>query len=209
MARYYWFSLPALPPRKSEALFEGRSLLHRKVRIRAPRLSARTAWPGPHQVLGVRSAASRKAEDQENLRPARKAVPQPLRKGRTHEGRHWLESARRCSSAVWTTWLTARVSLIRAPKLVSSFATAISRSTDSSVNIPSYLVDKGDVVEVREKSRSMARIGGALEAVKRREIPQWLELDSPRMKARIRDLPARDDVTAPMEERLVVELYSK
>jgi len=60
-----------------------------------------------------------------------------------------------------------------------------------------------------EKSRSVARIGGALEAVKRREIPQWLELDSTSMKSRVRDLPARDDITAPMEERLVVELYSK
>jgi len=77
------------------------------------------------------------------------------------------------------------------------------------VNIPSYLVDKGDQVEVREKSKGVAKIGGALEAVKRREIPQWLELDSGNMKSRIRDLPARDDVTAPMEERLVVELYSK
>lgn len=77
------------------------------------------------------------------------------------------------------------------------------------VNIPSYLVAKGDTVEVREKSRNIARIGGALEAVKRREIPQWLELDSANMKSRVRDLPARDDVTAPMEERLVVELYSK
>ncbi len=78
-----------------------------------------------------------------------------------------------------------------------------------SVDIPSYLVKKGDMVEVREKSRNVARIGGALEAVKRREIPQWLELDSGSLKARVRDLPARDDITAPMEERLVVELYSK
>lgn len=77
------------------------------------------------------------------------------------------------------------------------------------VNIPSYLIEKGDVVEVREKSRSVARIGGALEAVKRREIPQWLELDAANMKSRVRDLPSRDDITAPMEERLVVELYSK
>ena len=77
------------------------------------------------------------------------------------------------------------------------------------VNIPSYLVDKGDLVEVREKSKTIARIGGALEAVRRREIPQWLELDSANMKSRIRDLPVRDDVTAPMQERLVVELYSK
>jgi small subunit ribosomal protein S4 len=77
------------------------------------------------------------------------------------------------------------------------------------VNIPSYLVAKGDMVEIREGSKGVARIGGALEAVKRREIPQWLELDSSALKARIRDLPARDDVTAPMQERLVVELYSK
>ncbi len=77
------------------------------------------------------------------------------------------------------------------------------------VNIPSYMVDKGDVVEVRQKSKQMARIGGALDAVKRREIPQWIELDSANAKSRIRDLPTREDVTAPMEERLVVELYSK
>ena len=77
------------------------------------------------------------------------------------------------------------------------------------VDIPSYLVNKGDMVEVREKSRGVARLAGALEAVKRREIPQWLELDAAAMKTRVRDLPARDDVTAPMEERLVVELYSK
>src|SRR3954469_20370944 len=77
------------------------------------------------------------------------------------------------------------------------------------VNIPSYLVGKGDVVEVREKTRGTARIMGALEGVKRRELPRWLELEAATMKARIRDLPARDDITAPMEERLVVELYSK
>lgn len=77
------------------------------------------------------------------------------------------------------------------------------------VNIPSYMVGKGDTVEVREKSRNMARIAGALEAVKRREIPQWLELDSTAMKTRVRDLPTRDDITAPMSERMVVELYSK
>jgi len=77
------------------------------------------------------------------------------------------------------------------------------------VDIPSMLVDKGDLVEVKEKSRGMNRIAISLESVKRREIPQWLELDGTNFKARIRDLPNRDDVTAPVEERLVVELYSK
>jgi small subunit ribosomal protein S4 len=77
------------------------------------------------------------------------------------------------------------------------------------VNIPSYLVAKGDQVAVHEKSKSVTRIQGALEGVKRREIPQWLELDSGAMLARVRDIPSRDDITAPMQERLMVELYSK
>lgn len=77
------------------------------------------------------------------------------------------------------------------------------------VNIPSYQIEKGDMLEVKEASRSTSRIAGALESVKRREIPQWLELDATSFKSRVRDLPARDDVTAPMQERMVVELYSK
>lgn len=77
------------------------------------------------------------------------------------------------------------------------------------VNIPSYMVDKGDIVAVREKSRPMTRIAGSLESVKRREIPQWIELDAAGFQSKIRDLPSRDDITAPMEERMVVELYSK
>lgn len=77
------------------------------------------------------------------------------------------------------------------------------------VNIPSYQIEKGDLVEVKETSRNTARIMGALESSKRREIPQWLELDSASFKSRVRDLPSRDDVTAPMQERMVVELYSK
>jgi len=77
------------------------------------------------------------------------------------------------------------------------------------VNIPSFQVGKGDVVEIHEKSRGVTRIASALEGVKRREIPQWLELDATQFKARVRDIPSRDDITAPMQERLVVELYSK
>lgn len=79
----------------------------------------------------------------------------------------------------------------------------------ASVNIPSYMLKKGDTLQITEKSRPMTRIAGALESVKRREIPQWLELNAGEFQAKVRDLPARDDITAPMEERLVVELYSK
>lgn len=77
------------------------------------------------------------------------------------------------------------------------------------VNIPSYLVGKDDVIEVRQNSAQMTRLLSSIEGVKRREIPQWLELDGGAKKLRVRDIPSRDDVTAPMEERLVVELYSK
>ncbi len=77
------------------------------------------------------------------------------------------------------------------------------------VNIPSYSVSKGDVIEVATKSKPITRVQVALEGLKRREIPQWLEMNSSDVKGRVRDLPARDDVTTQMEERLIVELYSK
>jgi len=62
---------------------------------------------------------------------------------------------------------------------------------------------------VREASRNALQIKTAIEASKRREIPQWLEMNPADFKATVRDLPARDDITAPIEERLIVELYSK
>lgn len=77
------------------------------------------------------------------------------------------------------------------------------------VNVPSYLLNKGDTIEVRENSKKVTRIQAALEGLKRREVPQWLESDATQFRGVIRDLPSRDDVTAPMEERLIVELYSK
>ena len=77
------------------------------------------------------------------------------------------------------------------------------------VNIPSFLVKAGDVVTVREKSRPNTRIGEALEASQRRGIPDWLEVDRPNFTGRIKALPARNDLTMPINEKLVVELYSK
>lgn len=77
------------------------------------------------------------------------------------------------------------------------------------LNIPSYQVAKGDEIVIREKSHNLTQIKAAIEASKRREIPQWLEMSPADFKVKVRDLPARDDVTAPIEERLIVELYSK
>jgi len=79
----------------------------------------------------------------------------------------------------------------------------------SKVNIPSYLVKPGDVVELREKSKKVVRILEALEGVARRGVPQWLELDKDQMKGSVKGLPAREEITLPIQEKLIVELYSK
>lgn len=77
------------------------------------------------------------------------------------------------------------------------------------VNIPSYLLKAGDDVTVKEGSRKIARIMGAIETVARRGVPHWLELDKDNFKASIKVLPGREDLTMPVQEQLVVELYSK
>ncbi len=77
------------------------------------------------------------------------------------------------------------------------------------VDIPSYLVRAGDVIEVRTKSRTIARIMEALAAVERRGIPSWVELDKDAFQGKVTALPAREDVTLPIREQLIVELYSK
>jgi len=77
------------------------------------------------------------------------------------------------------------------------------------VNIPSYQVKMGDEVQVREGSRNVQRIAEAMETVARRGIPQWLELDRTNFRAVVKTLPAREDLTMPVKEQLVVELYSK
>jgi small subunit ribosomal protein S4 len=77
------------------------------------------------------------------------------------------------------------------------------------VNIPSYFVRAGDVVSVRERSRQMARVLTAMEGAQRRGVPEWAELDRDTCSGKIRLLPTRSDVTMPINEKLIVELYSK
>jgi small subunit ribosomal protein S4 len=79
----------------------------------------------------------------------------------------------------------------------------------SKVNIPSYLVKPGDVIELREKSKKVVRILEALEGVARRGVPQWLELEKDQMKGSVKGLPTREEITIPIQEKLIVELYSK
>ncbi|GAB6096648.1 hypothetical protein JCM14469_29010 [Desulfatiferula olefinivorans] len=77
------------------------------------------------------------------------------------------------------------------------------------INIPSYLVKKDDVIQVREKSKTVQIIADSLNAVVRRGVPQWMSLDKENMKGTISGLPAREDITIPIQEQLIVELYSK
>ncbi|RMD60016.1 MAG: 30S ribosomal protein S4 [Nitrospirae bacterium] len=76
-------------------------------------------------------------------------------------------------------------------------------------NIPSSLLSEGDVIELREKSRSNQLILDNLSAAEHRTIPSWLELDAENFKGRVLRLPEREDITLPIEEQLIVELYSK
>jgi small subunit ribosomal protein S4 len=76
-------------------------------------------------------------------------------------------------------------------------------------SVASILVRPGDVLSVREKSQNMARIQDAVAGAERREQPAWVESETEKLSATIKSFPVRSDVTTPIEEHLIVELYSK
>lgn len=77
------------------------------------------------------------------------------------------------------------------------------------VNIPSCLVDKGDVISIHQKSRNNPLIQSSLEEIVGRGVPSWLSLESDDFKGQVLELPRREDIKIPIEEQLIVELYSK
>ena len=77
------------------------------------------------------------------------------------------------------------------------------------VNVPSFLVRPGDVVELKEKSRKIPSVNEALEAVVRKGIPPWLELDRDNFRGTVKAFPSRAEIREPIQEQLIVELYSK
>ncbi len=77
------------------------------------------------------------------------------------------------------------------------------------VNIPSYLVSANDVVEVKESKKSLQRFKDILEVTNGRMIPAWLDCDQENMKATVKQLPHREEIDVPVNEMLIVELYSK
>jgi small subunit ribosomal protein S4 len=80
---------------------------------------------------------------------------------------------------------------------------------DKKVNIPSYLVKPGDQIGVKEKSKKVPQVIEAIETVVRRGIPDWIEVDKEKFKGTLKALPNREDLTMPIQEQLIIELYSK
>ena len=77
------------------------------------------------------------------------------------------------------------------------------------VNIPSYLVKAGDVIEVREKSKSLQRFKDITEVTAGRTVPEWVDVDAENLKGTVKELPNREQIDVPVDEMLIVELYSK
>ena len=77
------------------------------------------------------------------------------------------------------------------------------------VNIPSYLVKAGDVIEVKEKCKSSQRYNDALEATAGRLVPAWLDVDQENLRGTVKEMPSREEIDVPVNEMLIVELYSK
>ena len=83
------------------------------------------------------------------------------------------------------------------------------RVNDRRLNIPSFQVKVGDAVSLAARAAKNALVAASVEAVKGRGVPKWLELDAEAVKGKMLSLPARDDVNFPIQEQLIVELYSK
>ncbi len=77
------------------------------------------------------------------------------------------------------------------------------------VNIPSYLVKKGDIIQVDQKSREVTKVLGAIQSVARRNMPTWLEADYSQFKGTVKEVPNRDEVALAVEENMIVEYYSR
>jgi len=77
------------------------------------------------------------------------------------------------------------------------------------VNIPSYLIDSSDMIQLRTKEKSLKAIRENLEMTKGREVPAWLQFDPQKLEAKVLRLPEKEDIPHQIQEQLIVELYSK
>ena len=77
------------------------------------------------------------------------------------------------------------------------------------VNIPSYLIKAGDVIEIKEGKKSSQRYKDALEVTAGRLVPAWLDVDQENLRGTVKEMPSREEIDVPVNEMLIVELYSK
>ena len=105
---------------------------------------------------------------------------------------------------MYTVW--ASVPLVQKRQLVSHKAIMVNGRV---VNIASYQVSPNDVVSIREKAKKQSRVKAALELAEQREKPTWLEVDAGKMEGTFKRKPERSDLSADINEHLIVELYSK
>ena len=77
------------------------------------------------------------------------------------------------------------------------------------VNIPSYLVKAGDVIEIKEKNKGLQRMKDIIEVTGGRLVPEWLDVDAEKLQGTVKELPSREQIDVPVNEMLIVELYSK
>ena len=77
------------------------------------------------------------------------------------------------------------------------------------VNIPSYLVKAGDVIEIKEKNKGIQRMKDIVEVTGGRLVPEWLDVDAEKLQGTVKELPSREQIDVPVDEMLIVELYSK
>ncbi len=77
------------------------------------------------------------------------------------------------------------------------------------VSVPSYLIKAGDVIQVREKSRGLQRFKDIIEVTGGRLVPEWIDMDADGLGGTIKELPTREQIDVPVDEMLIVELYSK
>lgn len=78
-----------------------------------------------------------------------------------------------------------------------------------SVNVPSYLISVGDVIEIKEKSKGLQRYKDVAEVTNGRLVPEWMDVDQENFKGTIKEIPSREVIDVPVDEMLIVELYSK
>ena len=184
-------------------------MLLRQVRVRPALLSAGPARRAPRpQGVRLRHSAAGEAVDQADLHLSEKQFHLFFERADHQKGitgtNLLVALERRLDNVVYR--LGFANSRTQARQLVQhSHFTVNGRK----VNIPSFQVKVGDAVEVRERSRKIQLIQDSLDAVVRRGIPQWLDLEKENLKGMIKSLPVREDLTMPMQEQLVVELYSK